>query len=382
MGLPQRREGISSARTRIHIENRIGIKSLSKMKTAPNLDLLVRRDRSQFVFEKKPHNSWSDFHAWIASCLFHTTILVAFALLWRPQMRGTSEESDRPIGIAMANESNDANEFSLEGGASGANSASSASSKIVSMAIENTNGPPISVESILSNLVGNQTGPSENSLGTDGSIGKGMAGEGGSGSSTGGRGRGSGSGTKTKTSFFGVEGSGSSFVYVVDRSDSMNDYGSSPLRYAKKELLKSLESLTEYNQFQIVFYNDSLSPMSSQMIFATDGNKGRANNFVRNMPGDGSTRHLPALKQGLAMVPEVIFFLTDADDPSLTMPQLLEIQRRADLARTTIHTIQFKVGPASNDGSWIRELALMNRGTYTYIDVTSLNSPLEKRTAE
>ena len=99
-------------------------------------------------------------------------------------------------------------------------------------------------------------------------------------------------------------------------------------------------------------------------------------------PGDGSTRHLPALKQGLAMVPEVIFFLTDADDPSLTMPQLLEIQRRADLARTTIHTIQFKVGPASNDGSWIRELALMNRGTYTYIDVTSLNSPLEKRTAE
>ena len=342
--------------------------------------MLIRRDRSPFVLvpkSAKSQKSWSDFRAWIASCLFHTTVLVAFALLLRPQTRGTSGELERPVGIAMAHESNQGNEYSIEGGASGANSASAATSKAVSLAIENTVGPPISIESIFANLVGNETGPSENSFGSDGSIGKGMTGGGGSGSNASGRGR--GSGNKTRTSFFGVEGSGASFVYVVDRSDSMNAYGSAPLRYAKKELLKSLDSLNEFNQFQIVFYNDSLSPMASQMIFATDGNKGRANNFVRNMPGDGSTRHLPALKQGLAMVPEVLFFLTDADDPSLTLPQLLDVQRRADYTRTTIHTIQFNLGPASNDGSWIRELAVMNRGTYTYVDVTSFINPLVEK---
>ena len=70
---------------------------------------------------------------------------------------------------------------------------------------------------------------------------------------------------------------------------------------------------------------------------------------------------------------QVLFFLTDADDPSLTLPQLYEIRERAELSKTTIHAVQFNLGPASNDGSWIRVLAEMNRGTYKYVDVTSFN---------
>ena len=116
--------------------------------------------------------------------------------------------------------------------------------------------------------------------------------------------------------------------------------------------------------------------MSGGMLFATDQNKRRAINFVRSMPGDGGTSHLPALKQALSLSPEVLFFLTDADDPSLTMPQLLDIQRRTEVSRTTVHTIQFNSGPASNDGSWIRKMAEMNRGVYKYIDVTSINENL------
>ncbi len=341
---------------------------IKNTKIQPNLDLLLRRDRSLFVFEQK---SWSDFRAWIASCLLHTTLLVFFALLWRPQTRGTSGEPDRPVGIAVAYETNQGNEYSLEGGATGANSANAAASQAIPISVVNAAGPPISIENIVSDLIGNQTGPSEINLSQNGSQGTGLSGEGGSSSSTGVRGR--GTSKKTTTSFFGVEGSGSSFVYVVDRSDSMNAYDAAPLRYAKRELLKSLESLNEYNQFQIVFYNDSLSPMSRKMFFATDADKRRATNFVRTMPGDGGTAHLPALRQALAMSPDIIFFLTDADDPSLTMPQLHEIRERAELSRTTIHAVQFNLGPASNDGNWIRVLAEMNHGTYKYIDVTSFN---------
>ncbi len=334
-------------------------------KPAPKLDLLFRRDRSLFVFEQK---YWSDFRAWIASCLFHTTLFLLAALLWRPQSRGTSGELERPVGIAVVHQTSDGTQYSLEGGSSGSTGSIAEVARAVSMNIESEAGPPISIESIVSQLAGAQTGPE---TGTSGSQGNGLAGDSGLGS---GKGSGKGSGLKTKTTFFGVEGSGRSFVYVIDRSDSMNSLGGAPLRFAKREVLKSLESLTEFNQFQIVFYNDSLAPMSRGLLFAEDKNKRKASDFVRNMPGDGSTAHFPALRQGLAMVPEVLFFLTDADDPSLSRGQLLEIQKRAELSRTTIHSIQFNAGPATNDGSWIKELAEMNRGTYSYIDVTSIST--------
>jgi len=292
--------------------------------------------------------------------------------MWRPGTHGTGAEKDRPIGIAVAHQTNDGTEFALEGGSSGAGNSSAASPQSVPLTNENDTGPPISIDDIVSALVGNQTGSADNKTGLDGSLGNGLSGDGGSANSTG---RGPGKGNKSKADFFGLVGSGSSFAYVMDRSDSMNSYEGAPLRYAKRELLKSLQSLNEYNQFQVVFYNDSLSPLSGSLMFATDSNKARATNFVRNMPGDGGTAHLPALRQALSMSPEVLFFLTDADNPSLSMPQLLDIQRRTEISRTTIHTVQFNLGPAANDGSWIRILAEMNRGTYKYIDVTTINQP-------
>ena len=298
--------------------------------------------------------------------------MVLLVLMWQPGTHGTGADRDRPVGIAVAHQTNDGTEFSLEGGSNGAGSSSAASPQSVPLTNENDAGPPISIDSIVSALVGNQTGAAENVTGLDGSQGSGLSGEGGSANSTG---RGPGKGNKSKADFFGLVGSGSSFAYVMDRSDSMNSYEGAPLRYAKRELIKSLQSLNEYNQFQVVFYNDSLSPMSGSILFATDSNKARAVNFVRNMPGDGGTAHLPALRQALSMSPEVLFFLTDADNPSLDMPQLLDIQRRTEISRTTIHTVQFNLGPAANDGSWIRKLAEMNRGTYKYIDVTTINQP-------
>lgn len=334
--------------------------------------MLTRRDRSVFVFEQR---TWSDLRAWLVSCAFHTLLVVILVLMWRPGTHGTGAEKDRPVGIAIAHQTNDGSEYSLEGGSSGSGASSAASAQSVPLTNKNDAGPPISIDSIVSALVGNQTGTTENASGLDGSAGNGLSGDGGSANSSG---RGPGKGSKSKADFFGLVGSGSSFAYVMDRSDSMNSYEGAPLRYAKRELLKSLESLNEYNQFQVVFYNDSLSPMSARMIFATESNKSRAANFVRNMPGDGGTAHLPALRQALSMSPEVLFFLTDADDPRLSTAQLLDIQRLTEISRTTIHTVQFNLGPAANDGSWIRKLAEMNRGTYKYIDVTTINQPPDK----
>jgi hypothetical protein len=65
---------------------------------------------------------------------------------------------------------------------------------------------------------------------------------------------------KVKTTVFGIEGEGTRFLYVFDRSESMLGYGGAPLKRAKAELLESLKSLGPVHQFQIVFYNDSPLP--------------------------------------------------------------------------------------------------------------------------
>jgi len=334
-------------------------------------EFLERRDRSVFVSERK---SWTDHRAWIASCLFHTTFLVVFAFLWKPQSRGTNGEPDRPVGIAVLHQTTSGNEFFLEGGASSASNRASKSTSSV-IAVNETAGPPISVDSLIADLLGTENSNATNSnvgeaMGT-GLLGNGLSG--GTGTS-----RGAGAGSKTKTSFFGVEGTGASFVFVVDRSDSMNTYDLGPLRAAKREVLKCLETLKDYHQFQIVFYNDSViaaNGNASRMVFATDSDKERATNFVRMMPGAGGTEHLPAIKLGLSMAPDVLFFLTDADDPSLSSSQLADIQQRAVRTKTTIHSIQFNVGEDVGTGSWIRALAEMNRGTYKYVDIAALNEP-------
>jgi hypothetical protein len=71
------------------------------------------------------------------------------------------------------------------------------------------------------------------------------------------------------------------------------------------------------------------------------------------------------------MRPDVIFFLTDADDPKLSVEELARIRDMA--AGIVIHGIEFGVGsrPASGDASFIAQLARQNGGGYVYVDVTA-----------
>ena len=68
--------------------------------------------------------------------------------------------------------------------------------------------------------------------------------------------RGTQTGGTTSTGVFGVEGEGSKFVYVFDRSGSMQGFQGRPLAAAKRELITSLESLESVHQFQVIFYNE------------------------------------------------------------------------------------------------------------------------------
>jgi hypothetical protein len=183
-------------------------------------------------------------------------------------------------------------------------------------------------------------------------------------------------GGKTRTRFFGTSGEGYKFVYVIDRSGSMASPHRVIMRTVQAELAKSLATLDNVHQFQIIFYNERPTLMNAaggvgRMTFATEQNKERALAFFDTVVADGGTDHEDALKLAIRLGPDVIFLLTDADDPKLTSHQLEKIRNMA--AGITINTIQFGDGPQPQGGNFLIDLAQQNGGQHVYVDISKLS---------
>ncbi|MEX2114238.1 MAG: hypothetical protein WD845_13685 [Pirellulales bacterium] len=185
-------------------------------------------------------------------------------------------------------------------------------------------------------------------------------------------------GGQARTEIFGAVGEGNKFVYVFDRSGSMDGHGGAPLASAKAELLASLEHLQPTHQFQIIFYNSKprvFNPTGvlGRLVFGTDQNKYLAQKFVGSITADGATRHEEALEIALRMQPDVLFFLTDADQPQLSAGQLAQI---AQMNRgASINAIEFGYGPQSDADNFLVRLARQNNGSHVYVDVSQLPAP-------
>ncbi len=185
---------------------------------------------------------------------------------------------------------------------------------------------------------------------------------------------------QTQTSVFGAQGTGTKFIYVFDRSGSMEGYQGRPLAAAKAELIASLQNLDSVHQFQIIFYNDEPSPLNPfggqpRMMFGSERDKRLAVDFVKGVVANGSTRHLEALKMALRLKPDVIFFLTDADEPRMTYSELEQIRRMNGAGGCSIHAIEFGSGPYQGDDNFLVKLARQNGGQHVYVDVNSLPLP-------
>lgn len=181
---------------------------------------------------------------------------------------------------------------------------------------------------------------------------------------------------QVETSVFGVKGTGSKFIYVFDRSTSMEGYDGIPLAAAKAQLIGSLNDLQRTHQFQIIFYNGNAVPWNPNpsqppsMMFGDESTKAAACKFIQGIVGRGNTRHLPALQQALRLAPDVVFFLTDAEWPQMSRAELDRIKR---LNRgTSINSIEFGVGPRRSRNNFLTQLAQENNGQYSYVDITHL----------
>lgn len=313
--------------------------------------------------------------AWIVSLLFHTAVLVTIGSLWVSTSNGTGGSPDRPVGIAVIYEAEGREAYELSGGGSQSNEAATSAEDALPSA-NDARQTSSEIEALLGDLLPDGGAIAGELASASGSLGLGEGG----GDLGGNRGI-----PKAKTSVFGIEGEGTRFLYVFDRSDSMNGFGGLPLQFAKTQLLESLQSLGPVHQFQIIFYNDSPLPYGSasargpQMLKGDEISKGSAQRFVKDIVAVGGTQHIDALRMGISMGPDVIFFLTDADRPEPAARDIEDLQIRASRVGCTIHTIQFGAGANQTGGGWIKRLAQGTLGQYRYLDVAALDASEAKQ---
>lgn len=173
------------------------------------------------------------------------------------------------------------------------------------------------------------------------------------------------------TTFFEVPAQGRSVVYVIDRSCSMGSGGQ--LDRARREVLTSLARLPESVRFQIIAYNRRPeSPRvgaRTELLPATQENKDRAAQFLRALVAEGGTEHFPALDLALRLKPDVIYFLTDADD---LKPEEVRALTQINAGRSAIHAIELNTSNQGRPNMPMQALTGQNHGHYQAVDLLKL----------
>lgn len=303
--------------------------------------------------------------AWLASAIIHGGLFMLFAIAWRhiAPKRIEQGEPDRKAGIAVVEVQGEERRYWH------ATAASTPTDQATSTQTVTAESALIEANSSLVSL------PDAGQIGPGPTGGTGLPGA----TSLTGLGQPArGLGGQGQTSVFGAEGRGSKFVYVFDRSGSMNGFNGRPLAAAKQQLLESLAKLEHNHQFQIIFYNERaevfnpLSPQPPRLLFADEQGKRLAERFVQGISATGGSHHYDALRLAMQMQPDVVFLLTDGQENTPTAKQLEGILRQASRAGTTIHCIEFGVGPPVARAPFLRYLASQTGGQYVYVDVTKL----------
>lgn len=311
------------------------------------------------------------FPAWLFSAFFHAIVFVLAGFVLRPWTEGASKFGDDSIGIVLNNSGDEAGD--IRAGDEGQGDTPYDPYEVVRppelLPVPfHAQGPQSAAESRIparlaaapiaqtshANAAGEESRPA-GGVGRSGTPG--------------------GTGY-AKVSVFGVEGKGNKFVYLFDRSASMDG---APLSAAKKQLLESLKSLDSVHQFQIIFFNSKTRVFDAsggghRVAFASDRNKQLAANFVGGITADGGTDRMVALREAIGFAPNVIFFLSDADDP-MSDTELTEIAKLNRRVAAAICVIEFGRQPNPPANNFLMRLARDSGGKYGYVDTTKLDQP-------
>jgi hypothetical protein len=167
--------------------------------------------------------------------------------------------------------------------------------------------------------------------------------------------------------FFQVPIRARTVVFVIDRSTSMGLNGG--LSAAKREVIASLERLPESTRFQVILYNREATPLRlggrTELVAATNEMRRETHRLLASVRAEGSTNHQEALGRALALVPELILFVTDADD--LTLEQVRAVTQM-NAGHSVIHTIEMNGNRAQRVDSPLQLLGQRNGGSHRKVD--------------
>ncbi len=171
--------------------------------------------------------------------------------------------------------------------------------------------------------------------------------------------------------------SGRRRVYLLDASDSMFNDGNRDRAVVR---IKSWLSLLEPDQeFQIIFYGNEPLKMRLRGIDedyhrATPQNIGLATHELDAVDSLGASNHLSALRNALALNPDVIYFLSDGQDSAHPSGDISRVLSRHK-SHVRIHALQFAVGaPESRGRTWMQRLATETGGKYVRVEDRKVRS--------
>ncbi|MBA6409571.1 marine proteobacterial sortase target protein [Pseudoalteromonas sp. 5Ae-yellow] len=160
-------------------------------------------------------------------------------------------------------------------------------------------------------------------------------------------------------------------VFVVDTSGSM--HGQS-MEQAKKALFYALSLLDSDDSFNIIGFDNIVTPMSDKPLIASDFNLRRAERFIYSLEADGGTEIQGALNAVLdgsefdGFVRQVVF-LTDG---SVSNEDVLFKNIQSKLGDSRLFTVG--IGSAPNS-FFMRRAADIGKGSFTFIGSTSEVQP-------
>lgn len=179
-------------------------------------------------------------------------------------------------------------------------------------------------------------------------------------------------GAEGSAEFFGVEGAGTDFVFIIDCSGSMADYGR--WKRAVRELKDSINNLKSDQRFLILLYNHGFVAMndSASLVKSTERTRKRVFRWLGQNYPDSWTFCAEALAKALSIKPDAVFLLSDGEFTdrrnvfmvleSMNDRRKLEIEK---MRQIPIHTIAL----GSHDGRYtMKRIANENGGVFKQVD--------------
>ena len=308
--------------------------------------------------------------SFLLSLLFHLLILVGLILIYQWSPRPGSQLGTRDtdsVGIVFSTQQG----YDQPGGGSRGTAAeadqlleppSEAASQVTEAFLPSQNRIGMGATATETSTASGESSTTSQSSGT--------------GTGTGiGKGQGSGSGNGQSVGFSDLRGNGRRFVYILDRSESMKWPDGHPMNYALRETKASIASLDARKgaaRFQLVYFNhDAVVFENGRLLEVTAPNKDRVIRFLDSLYPDGGTDPLAAIEKAISLKPDVIFFLTDADEeiPMFNLERIRAVRQTSGVRQ--IHVVEF--GKKTNvQKSSFRQLAAENNGQYIFKDIAEL----------